>query len=239
MIRDRYLVLILAGFLLLFVAPHAWGGPPTDQLKSSIDRVIRILEDPALKGPGKMGERRVAIRKVADDTFDFTEIAKRALARHWQGRTAQEREEFVMLFAGLLEHSYISKIELYGGEKIQYGREQLDGEFATVSTKIITKQGQEVPVDYRMLRRRDRWLVYDVAVEGVSLVSNYRSQFNQIIQTSSYGELVKKLKTKQEEFVKRASERFLSGRADGHAEEPSPVAADSVNPAGPALHHKQ
>ncbi len=201
MIRDRYVVSILAGFLLLFVAPHAWGGPPTDQLESSIGTVIRTLEDPALKGPGKVGERRAAIRKMATDAFDFTEIAKRALARHWQGRTAQEREEFVGLFADLLERAYISKIELYGGEKIQYGREQLDGEFATVSTKIITKQGQEVPVDYRMLRRGERWLVYDVAVEGISLVANYRSQFNQIIQTSSYGELVKKLKAKQDEFL--------------------------------------
>jgi len=201
MIRDRRSGFIVAGFLLLFVVHDASGGPPTDQLKSSIDTVIRILEAPALKGPGKLRERRAAIRKVANDAFDFTEIAKRALGRHWQGRTDKEREEFVGLFADLLERAYISKIELYGGEKIQYGREQLDGDFTTVSTKITTKQGQEVPVDYRMLRRGDRWLVYDVAVEGVSLVSNYRSQFSQIIQASSYEELVKRMKAKDEEFL--------------------------------------
>jgi phospholipid transport system substrate-binding protein len=200
MTRYRRLGFIFTGLLLLFVAHQAWGGPPSEQLKGSIDRVIQILEDPALKADGKVRERRAAVRKVANDIFDFAETARRSLARHWAGRTDKEREEFVALFADLLERSYISKIELYGGEKIQYGREQTDGDFAIVSSKIITKQGQEVPVDYRMLRRGDRWLVYDVVIEGVSLVSNYRTQFNKIIQTSSYGELVKKMKTKQEEF---------------------------------------
>ncbi len=212
MTRGRSLGLILAGLLVLFVAQVASGGQPTEQLKSSIDKVIKILEDPALKGTGKVQERQVAIRTVAGDTFDFTEIAKRSLARHWQGRTAREREEFVRLFADLLERSYISKIELYGGEKIRYEREHVDGDFAAVSTKIMTKQGQEVPVDYRMLRRGGRWLVYDVVVEGVSLVSNYRTQFNKIIQTSSYGELVRKMKTKQEQFLEEKAKDKGSAR---------------------------
>ena len=201
MTRYRRLGFIFAGFLLLFAPHQAWGGPPSEQLKSSLDRVIQILEDPALKVDGKVKERRTAVRKVANDIFDFAETARRSLARHWQGRTDKEREEFVQLFSDLLERSYISKIELYGGEKIQYAREQLDGDYAMVSAKILTKQGQEVPVDYRMLRREDRWLVYDVIIEGVSLISNYRTQFNKIIQTSSYGELVKKMRTKQEEFL--------------------------------------
>ncbi len=201
MIHERRLSFLLAGFLLLLVAHEAWGGPPTDQLKSSIDKVIKILEDPALKAEGKVEERRMALGKVANDAFDFTEIAKRALGRHWQGRTPQEREEFVQLFEDRLEHTYLPKIELYSGEKVQYGREQLDGDFATVPTKITTKQGQEVPVDYRMLRQGDRWRAYDIVVEGVSLISNYRTQFNTIIQSSSYAELVKKMKTKQEEFL--------------------------------------
>jgi phospholipid transport system substrate-binding protein len=108
----------------------------------------------------------------------------------------------VRLFGDLLERAYISKIELYGGEKIAYTGESIDGDFALVKTKILTpKQGTEVPVDYRLLRRGERWLVYDVVIEGISLVSNYRTQFNKIIQSSSYQELVKKMKTKQEEFL--------------------------------------
>jgi len=190
----------LAGLLALFVA-QAWAGTPTDQLRDSIDKVIKTLEDPALKAEAKVNERRAAVRKAAADIFDFAETAKRALGRHWKDRTDSEREEFVKLFGELLERSYISKIDLYGGEKVFYVGESVDGHLATVRTKVTTKQGTEVPVDYRMLRRGERWLVYDVAVEGVSLVSNYRTQFNKIIQTSSYQELVKKLKSKQDEFL--------------------------------------
>jgi phospholipid transport system substrate-binding protein len=199
MIRHRHLALILAGLLALCGAGEAWAGPPTDQLKASIDTVIKILEDPALKADGKVRERRVAVRRVANDIFDFSETARRSLARHWQTRTDKEREEFVVLFGDLLERSYISKIQLYGGEQIQYGKEQLDGDYAIVFTKLVT-HGQAIPVEYRMLRHGERWLVYDVVVEGVSLISNYRTQFNKIIQTSSYAELVKKMKVKQEEF---------------------------------------
>ena len=201
MIRSRQLCLILAALLALCLPRAAGAGAPTDQLKTHIDQVIKILEDPELKVDGKVKERRSVVRKVANDIFDFAETAKRSLARHWPGRTDNEREEFVSLFADLLERSYISKIELYGGERIQYAGERIDGDVATVSTRIVTKQGTEIPVDYRMLRRGDHWLVYDFSVEGVSLISNYRTQFNKIIQTSSYGELVKKMKTKQEEFL--------------------------------------
>src|SRR4030095_12706142 len=104
-------------------------------------------------------------------------------------------------FADLLERSYISKIELYGGEKIVYANERIDGDVATVGTKIITKNGADVPVDYRMAERGARWLVYDVNIEGVSLVSNYRTQFNKIIQTNGYNSLVERMKVKQNEFL--------------------------------------
>ncbi len=217
MSRDRGGGFVLVGFLLLFGARGAWADPPTDQLKAHIDQVVKILEDPALKGDSQITERRAAVRTVANDLFDFAEMAKRTLARHWQGQTAREREEFAGLFADVLERAYISKIELSGGgEKIRYGREHLDGDFATVTTKITTRQGQEVPVDYRMLRQGDRWLVYDVVIEGISLVSNYRSQFNQIIQTSSYEALVRRMKAKQEEFwAPVPSSAPTPGRAPG------------------------
>jgi phospholipid transport system substrate-binding protein len=194
--------MVLAGVLLvgLSSAPAA-AGVPTDQLKGAVERVLKTLDDPALKGDARLGERRVAVRKIANEIFDFSEIAKRSMARHWQPLSEAQRTEFVGLFADLLERSYISKIETYGGEKIQYTAERADGDFATVSTRIVTKNGTEVPVDYRMIKRADRWLVYDVSIEGVSLVSNYRTQFNKIIQTSSYNELVSKLRNKQDELL--------------------------------------
>jgi phospholipid transport system substrate-binding protein len=190
----------LAGALMIVVsvAPAA-AGAPTDQLKGAVDGVLKILDDPSLKG--RLAERRAAVRKIANEIFDFSEIAKRSLARHWHPLSEAQRTEFVSLFADLLERSYISKIETYGGEKIQYTAERADGDFATVSTKIVTKNGTEVPVDYRMTKRADRWLVYDVSIEGVSLVSNYRTQFNKIIQTTSYNELVSKLRNKQDELL--------------------------------------
>src|SRR5215510_9130202 len=183
----------------LLLAPRAWAGGPTDQLRDQIERVIKTVEDPGLKA--KPTERRAAVRKIANETFDFQEMARRALARHWQPRTPAEREEFVKLFADLLERAYVSKIENYGGEKIAYNGDTIDGDAALVKTKIITKQGTDVPVDYRMLKKSDRWLVYDVVIEGVSLINNYRNQFNKIIQTSSYQALVDRMKNKQNELI--------------------------------------
>jgi phospholipid transport system substrate-binding protein len=203
---------LTAGLALLLVAAPARAGQPTDQLRTGIDRVLKVLEDTELKKDGRARERRAAIRKIANDTFDFDETTKRSLARHWASRTTTERAEFVQLFADLLERSYISKIELYGGEKIAYVGETIDGDQATVKTKITTKQGTEIPVDYRMLKRGDTWLVYDVLIEGVSLVANYRAQFNKIITTSSYAELVKKMREKQEEFYGDDTQRRTSQR---------------------------
>ena len=200
MTRYRGLLVTAIVVAALFAGKDAWAGPPTEQLKVEIDRVVKMLEDPALKVDGKAVERQARVRSIANDIFDWAETAKRSLARHWQPLSDAQREEFVKLFGDLLERSYISKIELYGGEKIVYVGESVDGEQAIVRTKIVTKQGTDVPVEYRMLRRADRWLVYDVVIESVSLVSNYRTQFNKIIQASSYQELVKKMKAKQEEF---------------------------------------
>jgi phospholipid transport system substrate-binding protein len=202
MTRSRVLVVGLVVGAALLAAGAASAGPPTEQLRGAIDRVLKTVEDPTLKAENKTTERRQAVRKIANEIFDWGETAKRSLGRHWQARTEAEREEFVRLFGDLLERAYISKIELYGGEKITYTGESIDDSFAVVKTKIVTpKQGTEVPVDYRLLLRGERWLVYDVVIEGISLVSNYRTQFNKIIQSSSYQELVKKMKTKQEEFL--------------------------------------
>jgi phospholipid transport system substrate-binding protein len=190
--------LLLALVLSAVTASPATAGAPSDQLKAQIDRVLKTLDDLELKREGRARERRAAVRKIANDIFDFGETARRSLGRHWQPRTAAERDEFVQLFADLLERSYISKVELYGGEKIQYLGDTIDGHQAKAQTKLLTKGGSDIPIEYRMHRKGDRWLVYDVIIEGVSLIANYRTQFNKIIQTASYQDLVKKMKAKQE-----------------------------------------
>jgi phospholipid transport system substrate-binding protein len=196
---HRFVALALSLVLSVALVLPAAAGAPSDQLKTQIDRVLKTLDDPDLKREGKSRDRRTAVRRIANEIFDFGETARRSLGRHWQPRTPAERDEFVLLFSDLLERSYISKVELYGGEKIQYLGDTTEGEQAKVQTKLLTKAGSEIPIEYRMHRKSDRWLVYDVIIEGVSLIANYRSQFNKIIQTTSYQELVRKMKTKQEE----------------------------------------
>jgi phospholipid transport system substrate-binding protein len=190
---------LLATVLTWLTAGDAVAGPPTDQVRVSIDRVLQILSDPELKKDAKTADRRAAIRTVANEIFDFTEISQRSLARHWTPRTPAERQEFIRLFGDLLEYSYITKIETYSGEKIQYTGEAADGDQAVVKTRIVTKQGLEIPVDYRMFVKDNRWRAYDVNIEGVSLVANYRTQFNTVIQRAGYPDLVAKLKAKQDE----------------------------------------
>jgi len=184
---------IVAGLLLLVVAAPAWAGP-TDQLREYTDKVIKVLNDPALES----SDRRAAVRTIALEAFDSTETAKRVLARHWQARTPAERDEFIQLFADLLERTYIMRINDYGGEKVRYLGESVDGDLAIVRARILTKNGTEVPVESRMLRRGDRWLIYDIVIENVSLIANYRSQFDRIVRTNSYEELVRRLKSKSQ-----------------------------------------
>jgi len=185
---------ITSVLVLVLSATLVWAGAPTDQLKGTIDQVIKLLDDPALKH--KSAERRAQVRKLAEEIFDYPDTARRALGPHWNARTPQEREEFTRVFADLLDRAYISKIDLYQGEKVKWVGEQSDNGDATVKTTIQTKSGNDVPVDYKMHLKDGRWRVYDVIIEGVSLVSNYRTQFNKVVQTESYDSLVQKLKAR-------------------------------------------
>ena len=178
------------------MASSALAGPVTDQLKVGIERVLKTITDPAFQGPGRADERRRALREITDPMFDWTEMAKRALGRHWHTRTEAERQEFVPLFHNLLARTYVTRIERYDGEQITYTGESIDGDQAIVRTKVLDKTSRELPVEYRMVRAPNgRWTIYDVLIEGVSLVANYRSQFDQIIRTASYERLVAKLKS--------------------------------------------
>jgi phospholipid transport system substrate-binding protein len=177
-------------------ATPAGTGAPTEQLRSRVERVVTILEDAQLKT--KPAARRAALRTAASDIFDFTEITRRSLGRHWQTMSPAEREDLVALMTALLERSYLGRIEAYSGERIVFAGETAEADLATVRTKLVGKGGVETPVDYRLYKVGDRWLVYDVTVEGVSLVANYRAQFNKILQTSSPQGLAERLRAKQE-----------------------------------------
>jgi phospholipid transport system substrate-binding protein len=155
--------------------------------------VVKVLQDPALD----QTQRRAEIRTIALEAFDVTEAARRTLGPHWPKRTPAERQEFIGLFQGLLERGYLSRIGEYGGESVQYVGERIEGEYATVRALIVTQKGTQVPVEARVLRQGDRWRMYDVLIENVSLIASYRSQFDRVIRTSSYEELVRRLKSRE------------------------------------------
>jgi phospholipid transport system substrate-binding protein len=211
MILPR-LPVIASLILAVGVASDVWAGMPADQTRLQIERVVKVLTDPGLRGPGREQERHAAVRKIAEENFDLGEMARRALGPHWRGRTEAERAEFVTLFGELLDRAYFTRIAAYSGETITVLGDVIDGDLATVRTRIVTRQGTETPVDYRMLRRGDRWMVYDVLIEGVSLVANYRAQFNKIIQTSSYPALADKLRAKAPVVPVSSSSNGPAGR---------------------------
>jgi phospholipid transport system substrate-binding protein len=178
------------------VAPvHA--GEPTEHLRGQLERVLKTAQDPEATKADRAAQRR-AVRKIVDEIFDFDETARRVLARHWAQRSPDERQEFVALFSDVFEYAYLSKLDLYQGERVAYLGDTIEGRQATVRTQFQTQKGSQLHVDYRMQRgAAGRFVVYDVLIEGVSLIDNYRAQFNSIIQRSSYPELVRRLKVVQ------------------------------------------
>ena len=190
-----------AGFLLLILAllgGEARAGLPTDQIKSTVDQALTVLRDPQLKPPAKLKDRRTQLRQILFARFDFTEMARRALGANWRRRTPQEQDEFVQLFTDVLERAYADIIESYTDEKILYVNERIDGSFADVGSKIVTAKGAEYSISYKVHLVSNEWKVYDVVAENVSLVNNYRSQFNRVISHSSYEDLLSRLKSKSE-----------------------------------------
>jgi phospholipid transport system substrate-binding protein len=187
---------ILAGSLggggLLGWTTPAWAGPPTDSIRKSVDEVIRILEDPAWKKAEKKEERRKLLEQTIAQRFNFTEMAKRSLGAEWAKRAPDEQKEFAANFQTLLANTYLGRIEAYSGEKVQYLKELTDGEFAEVYTHVDTGKSV-IDINYRLQKNSDDWRVYDVVVEGTSLVQNYREQFKRIIRKDSFAELSKQL----------------------------------------------
>jgi len=191
---KRYILLAVAG---IFLAGNACAGV-TEEVKKTVDEVVRIVSDKEMKKNDQ--KRRQMLKKTISIIFDYNEMAKRSMGKHWNQRSAAEKKQFSELFASLLENSYASKIESYNNEKIVYLKETMDGDYAEVKSKVVTAKRDEFTLDYRMLKQNGKWMVYDVVIEGVSLVSNYRTQFNKIITSNGYPELVKKLQTKTDEL---------------------------------------
>lgn len=198
---SRIAALLISLTFFLPVSSFAASGDATTELKTTIDKVLEVLRVKELKKPENSQKRRKQIRQVIQERFDFEEMSKRALAQHWAQRSQKEKEEFIPLFQDLLERSYIKKIEAYTDEKILYSEEKSEGEYSVVKTKIITSKNLEIPIDYRLSKSKAQWSVYDVVIEGVSLINNYRTQFNKIIRSQSFDALLKRMKNKQEEEI--------------------------------------
>ncbi|HET9550733.1 MAG TPA: ABC transporter substrate-binding protein [Candidatus Binatia bacterium] len=201
MMRRSKQFIQTAGFLLLILvlgAGEAGAGMPTDQIKATVDKALTVLRDPRFKPPANLNDRRDQLRQILFARFDFTEMAKRALGANWRRRTPQEQEEFVRLFTDVLERAYAGIIESYTDEKIVYVSERIEGNYADVVSKIMTAKGEEYSVNYKAHLVSNEWKVYDVIAENISLVNNYRSQFNRVISHSSYEDLVGRLRTKIE-----------------------------------------
>lgn len=193
MLKRIFLLLIASTFIASVACAN-----PTEDVKKTVDEVVRIVADKDMKK--NEAKRRQALKKAISTIFDYSEMAKRSLGKHWNPRTMAEKKQFTEIFATLLENSYAGKIESYNNERIVYIRDIVEDNYAEVKSKVVTAARDEFTLDYRLLKQSNKWMVYDVIIEGVSLVSNYRSQFNKIITADGYSTLVKKLQTKNDEL---------------------------------------
>lgn len=191
------LMVLTAAVALSFAMPApARAGEPTELVKETVEDIIAIVTDESLKGDEKTEERREQMREVIRNRFGFTEMAMRSMGRHWRDLSPDEQKEFTEVFARVIENSYIDKVEGYTDEEVAFDEEKTVRNMAMVGTRIILHSGTEIPIEYRMVKRGSDWRVYDVVIEGVSLVRNYRTQFGTALRKGSYTELVAQLKEK-------------------------------------------
>lgn len=200
--KKTIMLTIAMIFCLFTVAPPVvTAATVTGEVKSIVDDVLKIVTNKELSKPQNEQKRRAALKAVIGRIFDYGEMSRRSLGVHWRTLKPAQQKEFTNLFATLLENSYAGKIESYRNEKIVYENESVDGDYAEVKSRIVTAKRDEYALIYKLVKKGGKWVVYDVVIEGVSLVSNYRSQFNKIINQSGYDELVKKLRTKSDEIA--------------------------------------
>jgi phospholipid transport system substrate-binding protein len=192
----RTLMAMTAALLLGLTASVAAALTPTETVKSRVDEALQSLSPTSNPTAEASERRRAVIRRAADTLFDFPDMSRRALGRHWRDRTPAEREEFIRLFTDLIARTYIGKIDRYAGESIAYVGERVDGEEASVRSNVVTPKGSQIPVEYRLHRANDVWSAYDVLIENVSLVGTYRSQFDRVIKAESFSALLRRLREK-------------------------------------------
>jgi phospholipid transport system substrate-binding protein len=205
----------VAGTILVSISlgvHPVWAGELIDSVRSTTDQVIDVLRDPELKAKPEVRDKR--IWAIVSTRFDFEEMARRSLAIHWRDRSPQEQREFVELFGHLLQRSYSGKLDQYTDEAVEYLGEEVEGARAEVRSKVVSK-GMEISIDYRLMPKPSGWMVYDVVIEGVSLVNNYRTQFNRIVVSSGYNELVKRLRNKWEELIKETEKQRTEKQKKG------------------------
>ena len=194
-------------FFCLLIPTSLVAGAPTDQIQATLDEVIAILKDPKLKSKEKREERHSQLRKIVYARFDFAEMARRSLGRHWRRRTPPERKEFIRIFTDLLERTYIGQFDSYHDDKFVVLKETLDGNYAEVKTQILTSKGEEFSVNYKTHLVSGEWKIYDVEIENISMVNNYRAQFKRVLSKSSYEVLIQKINNKLSELVKKNKEK--------------------------------
>ena len=196
---SRFAVLLL--FFCLVATPNpARAGAPTEQVQGTVDNILAILKNPRLKGDAAKKERREQLREAIFARFDFSEMSRRSLGSQWRKLSPNDQEEFVRLFTDLLERTYINQIEAYKDEKVLFLKETQDNNFAEVQSRVVSGKGEDFSLNYRAHRVGADWKVYDVVVENISVINNYRAQFNRILTNQSYEELVRRMKDKQIEF---------------------------------------
>lgn len=197
--ENRILKKRLAGCMLvmmLLMSVPAYAGAPMSAVESTVNRVLDVLRDPKMKGPAAKSLKTEKLRVIYKDMFDEMEFSRRTLTRNWNKFTPEQRREFVDLFEQVLEKTYLDRILEYSNEKIVFYKESMIADDkAEIQSKVITSS-KEVPIYYRMILKNGKWKVYDVVVENVSLVQNYRTQFNEILAGGTPEQLLETLRKK-------------------------------------------
>jgi phospholipid transport system substrate-binding protein len=201
MIFRKLIYILLVLFAVCFAELAMAQNSPTDEVKKVVDEVVSIVSSQDMKKPENKEKRKKGLKVVVGAIFDYKEMAKLSLGRYWDERTTDEKSEFVQVFETLLENTYTKKIESYNNEKVVYLKETVDGNSSEVKSKVVTSKHDEYAIDYRLFNKGGKWVIHDVSIEGISLVANYRTQFDKIIRSEGYTALIKKLNSKRKDIA--------------------------------------